>query len=103
MQRQQEFLQKLMGKMGSPASLLRFGSISSAAQKAFTIDRGFSYWHALRLAARFAPSPSSKIQFMTLPAEAKTIGGVAYVVPTEPAADDLLTQLRAGEVPPVPQ
>lgn len=99
MQRQQEFLQKLMGKMGSPGSLPRLPSISSAGQKAFTIDRGFSYWHALRLATRFAPTPSSKIQFMTLPSEARTIGGVSYVVPTQPAAEDLLSLLRSGEVP----
>ncbi|MCC7076747.1 MAG: LCP family protein [Acidimicrobiia bacterium] len=101
MQRQQEFLQKLLGKMGSPSSVLHLPAIASAAQAAFRIDPGFSYWHALRLGLRFAPSPGAKLQFATLPSEPKNIGGVAYVVPTEPTAGQLLEQLRSGQVPAV--
>lgn len=96
--RQQEFMTKLVAQMASPSAVLHLGQLSSAAQMSFRLDPGFSYWHMLRLGYRFLPSPSQKLQFVTLPGDQTRIGGLSYVVKTQ-ASEEFLAQLRSGQVP----
>ena len=98
--RQQDFLQSMLKAMMSPASLVRFPSIAAAAKKSFTVDEQFTYWHLLHLSLRFIPSPSSRIIYATLPVSGQRIGGVDFVVPQQPQANQLLDALRNGDPPP---
>lgn len=97
--RQQEFLTKLMGSLAEPDTALRLPELAGAVKKDFQRDPGFSYWHLMHMGVRFVPSPSSRLQFTTLPVVPKTIGGVSYVVPKQPEMDQLLSDLKAGRVP----
>lgn len=99
--RQQEFLTKLMGSLAEPDTMLHMPDLASAVQKDFRRDPGFSYWHLLHTGMRFMPSPSSQLQFTTLPVEPKTIGGVSFVVPQQPEMKQLLSDLQEGRVPAV--
>lgn len=102
-QRQQDFLMKLMGSLAEPDTILRLPKLTDAVQKDFQRDPGFSYWHLMHMGLRFLPSPASNLQFTTLPVQPRTIGGVSYVVAKQPEMNEFLAQLKGGQVPALEQ
>lgn len=97
-QRQQQFLQAVMGKMTSPTTLLnpwRLVRTTWAGAGALTANRGFGPLGFTRLGVGLAGA-GSDLQTYTVPASPRTVGGQAVLVADEPAAGELFRSFADG-------
>lgn len=95
-QRQQQFLKALMRQAISVNAVARWRELARAVSHGVKVDDGIDVESFLELYRRFGDLSPDRVEMLSVPGEAKTIGGVSYVVPIEPDASNLFYSLGAA-------
>jgi LCP family protein required for cell wall assembly len=92
-QRQQQFLKSLMRQAISVNAIARWRELSKAVSRGVKVDDGVDVESFIQLYRRFGDMSPDRVEMLSIPGEVKTIGGVSYVVPKQPDANNLFYSL----------
>lgn len=95
-ERQQQFIRSLMGKIKSVGFLLnlpRVAKLADALPKGVTISKNVDFGVARAVAAKLSGNQRA-VDFRTVPATSRYIGNVSYLIPDEPDADRLFRAIE---------
>ncbi len=92
-QRQQQFLKALMRQAISVNAIARWRELSEAVSRGVKVDDGVEVESFIQLYRRFGDMSPDRVEMVSIPGEVKTIGGVSYVVPKQPDANNLFYSL----------
>jgi LCP family protein required for cell wall assembly len=95
-QRQQQFLKALARQAISVNAVARWRELAKAVSAGVKVDNGVDVESFLELYRQFGDMSPDRVEMLSLPGEAKTIGGVSYVVPKQPEAANLFYSLGAS-------
>lgn len=101
-ERQQEFLLKLLGKVNGAGSVTRVKEFARIAKEHMKVDAHFDFDAALDLYRQMTPITPENVQFVSLPAKPTMRSGVSYIEAL-PEAEGILAALRgesSGQAPP---
>ncbi len=96
-QRQQQFLKALMRQAISVNAIARWRELSKAVSQGVKVDDGVDVESFIQLYRRFGDMSPDRVEMLSVPGEARTIGGVSYVVPKQPDATNLFHSLGARQ------
>ncbi len=100
-ERQQEFIQKMMAKISGPGAIANINEYASIAKDYVKLDEGFDLNTAINLYRDMTPLTPDRVEFVALPVVNTNRDGVAFVE-LAPEAREVLARLRgqaAGQVP----
>lgn len=94
--RQQQLIFSILQGLAVPSNLLDMGDLVASFAQYLTVDARLAEESLVQLALRMRSVRPGQIEAATLPGEVDTVDGASVVVPTEPAAEQILANLRAG-------
>lgn len=91
--RQQEVLTAMMIKAASPAGVVRLPRVALSLDQAVRADAGLSVFDVLRAGWGMR---GASVDAITLPVVFSNEGGISYVVPDQPAAQETIDRFLSG-------
>jgi LCP family protein required for cell wall assembly len=95
--RQQDVLMAIVTQIDRPASIGGFQNLLDALGAFVVIDDALDEDTIIQLAWEMRSISTEDLDNRTLPVEISNEGGVSYVIPVQPLADQVLEAFRAGE------
>lgn len=95
--RQQQLIFSILSELTDPTALFEISDVVGTFAEYLTVDALLAQDSLVALAIEMRAVRPGQIEAVTLPGDVTMVGEASVVVPTEPEADQILANLRAGE------
>lgn len=95
--RQQQLIFAILRGLARPSSLVEMGDLVGGFAEYLTVDTTLAEGSLAQLALSMRNVRPNQIEAATLPGEIASRNGASVVIPTDPDADQILANLRAGQ------